>query len=238
MSAVMAVRSGQQRIARKCRPPEHDLLPSGGPALPLVGCQMARVELENILGAMKLPPLRKRPACSSRPVSAGFTMVELLVVLAIMAVVAAMAGPSFSAMMNSYKQKSTASLIYTDLNLARNEAIKRNSRVLMCAAPGCGTSGATWQSGWLVCVEDKTTAGTCAASTSSAPNPLVIRPAPAAQVTLAAVNSSAAAVSNVRFNPGGTQGDGTLSVTFNVGGNWSGAVNAPVSVALTGVISK
>lgn len=181
---------------------------------------------------MKVPTLRPPPT------SAGFTVVELLVVLSIVAVLAAMAGPSFSAMMNSYKQKSTASLVYTDLNLARNEAIKRNTRVLMCAASTCGATGASWQSGWVVCTEDKTTAGTCAASTTALPNPIVIRPATPVRVTLAAVDSSAAAVTNVRFNPGGTQGNGSLSVTFNVGGNWTGAVSAPISVALTGTITK
>ena len=75
----------------------------------------------------------------------GYSMVELLTVMSLAA--AAMTG-----MLNTQKVRSMGTTFLASLNLARNEAIKRNARVVLCkSADGtaCVTSG-DWQQGWIV----------------------------------------------------------------------------------------
>jgi type IV fimbrial biogenesis protein FimT len=82
----------------------------------------------------------------------GYSMAELLVVLALAAILMSLAVPSMTSMLNSQKAKSMGTSFLASLNLARNEAIKRNARVVMCKSAdstGCVTSGG-WEQGWIV----------------------------------------------------------------------------------------
>jgi len=82
----------------------------------------------------------------------GFTMVELLATVAIMAVLATVAAPSMSTMMESVKLSSASNGLLSHLHLARGEAIKRNSRVVLCKSSdgiACSSSGG-WEQGWMV----------------------------------------------------------------------------------------
>jgi type IV fimbrial biogenesis protein FimT len=168
----------------------------------------------------------------------GYTVVELMVVLAIAAILAVMAGPSFSSMLNNIRQKSAANLIASDLNFARGEAVKRNARVLMCAKNAAGTDCATasknWASGWVVCVDTTDDgADNCDATTAVSPNPLQVRAALNNQLTLTA-NDGTNSIYFVRFNANSTQGAGTTPLTLTLAGTWSGAVSKVVSIAVTG----
>ena len=83
---------------------------------------------------------------------AGFTLVELMVVLAIGGVLTATALPSMSTMLHSQRSTSLANGFVSSLNLARVEAIKRNARAVVCkSATGesCSTTGG-WEQGWIV----------------------------------------------------------------------------------------
>ena len=60
-------------------------------------------------------------------------MVELMIVVAIAAILATIAVPSFSDFINNTRLTSTMTQLTGDLNRARSEAIKRNSWVLVCA---------------------------------------------------------------------------------------------------------
>ena len=76
--------------------------------------------------------------------AAGFTLPELMTVLAIIAMLCAMAAPSFGAMIAAQRTKGAASDLFTALTRARSEAIKRNTEVsLTPAATG-------WQDGWRI----------------------------------------------------------------------------------------
>lgn len=82
----------------------------------------------------------------------GATLLELLVVLAVSAVVFGFGVPSFVDLTNSSRLVSATNEMVSSLNFARSEAIKRNSRVVICTSAtgaSCVESGG-WHQGWLV----------------------------------------------------------------------------------------
>lgn len=83
---------------------------------------------------------------------AGFTLIELLVVVALVAILQSLAAPALSGMVNSLRLTTSVNSLFSSLLLARSEAIKRNSRAVVCkSATGdaCITSGG-WEQGWIV----------------------------------------------------------------------------------------
>lgn len=89
---------------------------------------------------------------SAQPAAAGFSLIELLLVSAIAAALAAVAVPSFAGFLATQRSSSTVSRFVASLNLARSEAIKRNARAVLCkSADGstCMSDGA-WDQGWMV----------------------------------------------------------------------------------------
>ena len=78
--------------------------------------------------------------------------IELMVAVAILGILAAVAAPSFNEAILSNKLASFANNFVASAQLARGEAIKRNSPVTLCrSADGlaCASSGG-WQQGWIV----------------------------------------------------------------------------------------
>jgi type IV fimbrial biogenesis protein FimT len=92
----------------------------------------------------------------------GFTLVELLVVLAVGAILLAIAVPGYAHFMNYNRLVAVTNDLVSSLQLARSEAIKRGKRVTVCksgsvgaATPACDAT-ASWQQGWLVFVDGGT----------------------------------------------------------------------------------
>lgn len=89
----------------------------------------------------------------------GFSLIELMITLAVAAVFATLAAPSFQAMIMNNRLTSIANDLLADLATARNEASKRRGRVTLCkndnagaADTACSTSS-SWSDGWLVFVD-------------------------------------------------------------------------------------
>lgn len=84
--------------------------------------------------------------------SMGFTLVELLLVVAVIALLQALTAPVFASLVNSVRLSSATNSLFSSLILARSEAIKRNSRAVVCKS-GSGlacTSSGGWEQGWIV----------------------------------------------------------------------------------------
>lgn len=77
--------------------------------------------------------------------SAGFTLLEMLMVLAILGVLAAFAFPSFGYLSANTKVKSASTEIYLAMIRARSESVKRNRTVGVIATSG---NKDKWESGW------------------------------------------------------------------------------------------
>lgn len=81
----------------------------------------------------------------------GFTLVELLIALAIVAIVATQAVPNFRVMVQNNKLIAQKNEFITTLNLARSEAVKRGARVTVCASSNKTSCNSTdWSQGWIV----------------------------------------------------------------------------------------
>jgi len=77
------------------------------------------------------------------PGTRGFTLIELMVVVAVLAVIVGIAAPSFQAFLEGQRVKALAYDLTTDLLLARNEALKRNVNVNVTP-----TDADNWNNGW------------------------------------------------------------------------------------------
>jgi type IV fimbrial biogenesis protein FimT len=103
-------------------------------------------------------------SCQWALASHGFTLVELLVTIAVLAILVSLSAPSFTAMIRNNRLTAVSNEITGSLNFARSEAIKRAANVTVCKTvdasvvnPVCATSG-EWSGGWMVFV-DKGVAG-------------------------------------------------------------------------------
>ncbi len=88
----------------------------------------------------------------------GFTLIELMVTVSVLAIVLSLAAPSFKGMISNSRSTSLASELTAAVNFARAEAVKRVKRVTICPSSN-GTSCLTssdWAKGWLVFVDKAT----------------------------------------------------------------------------------
>jgi type IV fimbrial biogenesis protein FimT len=112
-----------------------------------------RAKVVDRAGAGRCTPWRARAPDGVR----GFTLVELLVVIAVAAVLAVIAVPSFQNSVTSNRADTASNQFVALLSMARSEALKQGATVQVCAGTGtypCSptVAGSTpWSGGWSVC---------------------------------------------------------------------------------------
>lgn len=86
----------------------------------------------------------------------GFTLIELMITLAVAAIALVVAIPSFNQTMRNNSSSALGSELASALNFARSEAVKRAKRVSICASNDGATCLAAnnWEKGWLVFIDN------------------------------------------------------------------------------------
>lgn len=86
-------------------------------------------------------------------VTRGFTLIELMVTIAVLAIVISIAAPSFSNILRENRTLAMTNELQGAIQLARSEAVKRRSNVVICRRNTAGTAcdnSADWAAGWLI----------------------------------------------------------------------------------------
>lgn len=82
----------------------------------------------------------------------GFTLLELMITIAIVGILVGVAIPSFTSIITSNRLTAYANELVTTLNLARNEAVKRGISVTVRKVDDNSftnkSAGANWEDGW------------------------------------------------------------------------------------------
>ncbi len=82
----------------------------------------------------------------------GFTLFELMVTLAVAALILSLGVPGFRSFIQNNRATTHTNDLVTALNLGRSEATRRGAPVLLCSSSdGATCSGSNdWSSGWIV----------------------------------------------------------------------------------------
>lgn len=82
--------------------------------------------------------------------SRGFTLIELMVAVAVLAVLMTVAVPSYQRMVLNNRMAAQANDLISALSLGRSEAVKRAANVTVCASSNGAACTGTWAQGWIV----------------------------------------------------------------------------------------
>lgn len=98
---------------------------------------------QNAGNKMGIPHLRSPDRRAS-----GFTLVELMTVLAIATILLGLGIPSFQSLMQNQRITTTANDLFASIALTRSEAIQRGTRVDLVPVEG------DWHKGWVVFIDE------------------------------------------------------------------------------------
>jgi type IV fimbrial biogenesis protein FimT len=90
--------------------------------------------------------MTRRPAVLLPHRTKGFTLIELMITVAVAAILAMAAAPSFTSLIASQRIRTASFDLMANLTLARSEAIKQNADVTVASASGTNS----WANGWTI----------------------------------------------------------------------------------------
>lgn len=163
----------------------------------------------------------------------GFTLMELLITLAVAGILLGIAAPSFKETIQQSQQDSRVMELTGALNFARSEAIKQSSRISVCARNSDMSCGTNWNKGWIVFVDNADNAGvidtteTVLKLASPLPTGFTLQNSAVTQGVADATSRS-----YVRFGPRGLsnwRGSGTFTFCDDRGSRAARAVNVSMS---------
>jgi type IV fimbrial biogenesis protein FimT len=130
----------------------------------------------------------------------GFTLIELMVTLAVLAIAVGLAVPGFQALFANNQRAEFSRELYVSLAQARSEAVSRNSLISVIPIDG------DWLNGWQVIVDDDGDDAPDALDLN-ADGTLVADAGLLSEVAFTHLNiewiSEFGALPRIRFNPGG-----------------------------------
>lgn len=86
--------------------------------------------------------------------AAGFTLLELIIALLVLAVLLSIGAPSFSNLLAESRLREQHRGLISTLRLARTEAEQRGVRVVVCARASDTACGSDWRAGWIAFVDE------------------------------------------------------------------------------------
>lgn len=150
----------------------------------------------------------------------GFTLLELMVTVAVAGVIFTLGVPSFVDMVRNNRAATNVNELLTAFSIARSEAIRRGWNVTVCRSSDGATCGGDWADGWIVFRDDAATDTAAPDEPANAADPALLRTWPAMPGSAAVSMFAAGAADDVewvRFTPhGGMRADGPMPIRFDV----------------------
>ncbi len=135
----------------------------------------------------------------------GFTLIELMITVVIVAILLTVGIPGFQELINSNRLTTAANSFLTSINLARSEAIKRNSRVVVCGSSnGKECTGGGYQGGWIVFVDQNNDAKCTNCGEAAGEQVIQVAEALPGVMTLKTKTESDNLNSYISYSPGGS----------------------------------
>ena len=160
----------------------------------------------------------------------GISIVELVVSLAVVSILVTTGVPAFSSIIQSNRINESAFDMLGTINLARTEAVKRRTRVVLCRSadptsttPSCGGSANIWTTGWLVFASGDTNSTYEAGTDTLLGIGLIDSP----NVTIITNSTSD---KNLEYNSDGTTNEGGDTARFAVCDKRGGAQGRQINV--------
>lgn len=151
--------------------------------------------------------------CKRRAAVLGFTLVELMIVLALVAIILAVAIPSFTSTLARKRLEGVASELSTDMQYARSEAVQRNAAVRIIVGTSC----------YAVHVVGTTPASNCTTLGTAAIELKTVQIAGGTSLAFVSNNGMAflefEPVRGMALDAGGADSSGYVTLT-NSAGNW------------------
>lgn len=145
------------------------------------------------------------PVVKLRSSQCGFTLIELMITVVIVAVVLGLAVPSFYTTIKNNRLRTNADRLVTSLNLARSEAVKRSIDVVVCPSSDGATCTGNYAQGWLIFADLDQDGALDAGGT---PDPVIrVNEGLSAGYTITGTDGTSDYTTNITYFPDGSAND-------------------------------